>query len=102
VLIVQAVTEVEVPDARLAALTEAATWLSEAVGTSSGRSPAALRMTKIAAINEAGVNIISTLDLSGSSSSWPPRRASSWRPRRASSGSWIRKRAGTGSGSITG
>ena len=64
VLIVHAVTEVDVPDARIAALTEAATWLSEAVGASLREESAALRMTKIAAINEAGVNIISTLDLS--------------------------------------
>jgi diguanylate cyclase (GGDEF)-like protein len=63
VLIVHAVTEVEVPDARLAALTESASWLSEAVGASLREESAALRMTKIAAINEAGVNIISTLDL---------------------------------------
>jgi diguanylate cyclase (GGDEF)-like protein len=64
VLVVHAVTEAAVPDARIAALTEAATWLSETVGASLREESAALRMTKIAAINEAGVNIISTLDLS--------------------------------------
>ena len=64
VLVVHAVTEEEIPDARLAALGDAATWLSEAVGASLREESAALRMTKIAAINEAGVNIISTLDLS--------------------------------------
>ncbi|HEX9205337.1 MAG TPA: GAF domain-containing protein, partial [Candidatus Deferrimicrobiaceae bacterium] len=63
VLIVHAVTEVDVPDARLAAVTESVSWLSEAVGASLREESAALRMTKIAAINEAGVNIISTLDL---------------------------------------
>ena len=64
VLVVHAVTESEIPDARLSALTDAATWLSEAVGVSLREESATLRMTKIAAINEAGVNIISTLDLS--------------------------------------
>jgi diguanylate cyclase (GGDEF)-like protein len=64
VMVVHAVSEVDLPDARLAALSEASTWLSEAVGASLREESAALRMTKIAAINEAGVNIISTLDLS--------------------------------------
>jgi len=64
VLAVNAVSEAEIPDARLDALSEAATWLSEALGSSLREESAALRMTKIAAINEAGVNIISTLDLS--------------------------------------
>ncbi|HEY3489673.1 MAG TPA: diguanylate cyclase [Candidatus Deferrimicrobiaceae bacterium] len=44
-------------------LAEAAAILSEALGASLREESASLRMTKIAAINEAGVNIISTLDL---------------------------------------
>jgi len=45
-------------------VTDAAVLLSDAVGVSLREESAALRMTKIAAINEAGINIISTLDLS--------------------------------------
>jgi GAF domain-containing protein len=45
------------------AVSEAATLLSDSVGVSLREESAALRMTKIAAINEAGINIISTLDL---------------------------------------
>ncbi|HEY5995816.1 MAG TPA: diguanylate cyclase, partial [Candidatus Deferrimicrobiaceae bacterium] len=44
-------------------LAEAAGLLGDAVGASLREESTALRMTKLAAINEAGVNIISTLDL---------------------------------------
>jgi len=64
VLVVQAVTVDEIPEERLAAVADAAALLSDAVGVSLREESAALRMTKIAAINEAGINIISTLDLS--------------------------------------
>ncbi len=45
------------------ALVEAASLVSDMVGSSLREESTTLRMTKIAAINEAGVNIISTLDL---------------------------------------
>jgi len=64
VLVLQTVTEVAIPEERLSALADAAVLLSDAVGVSLREESAALRMTKIAAINEAGINIISTLDLS--------------------------------------
>ncbi|HWS16213.1 MAG TPA: diguanylate cyclase [Candidatus Methylomirabilis sp.] len=64
VLVLQTVTEGEIPEERLSALADAAVLLSDAVGVSLREESAALRMTKIAAINEAGINIISTLDLS--------------------------------------
>ncbi len=64
VLVAQAASEAGVPEDRQAALVDVSTLLSDAVGTSLREESAALRMTKIAAINEAGVNIISTLDLS--------------------------------------
>jgi len=64
VLVLHTVTEVEIPEERLSALADAASLLSDAVGVSLREESAALRMTKIAAINEAGINIISTLDLS--------------------------------------
>jgi diguanylate cyclase (GGDEF)-like protein len=64
VLVVQAVTEAEIPEEKLSAVADAAALLSDAVGVSLREESAALRMTKIAAINEAGINIISTLDLS--------------------------------------
>ena len=49
---------------RMDALREASILLSDSVAVSLREESAAQRMTKIAAINEAGVNIISTLDLS--------------------------------------
>jgi diguanylate cyclase (GGDEF)-like protein len=64
VLLVHAVSESGVPDEVRAALIDLSALLSDAVGASLREESAALRMTKIAAINEAGVNIISTLDLS--------------------------------------
>jgi len=64
VLVAQTASEAGVPEDRQGALVDASTLLSDAVGSSLREESAALRMTKIAAINEAGVNIISTLDLS--------------------------------------
>jgi diguanylate cyclase (GGDEF)-like protein len=64
VFVVQAVTEAGIPEDRQAVLAEVSKVLSDTVGASLREESAALRMTKIAAINEAGVNIISTLDLS--------------------------------------
>lgn len=63
VLVVQAVTSDGVGTERMEALGEAVALLADAVGASLREESAALRMTKIAAINEAGVNIISTLDI---------------------------------------
>jgi diguanylate cyclase (GGDEF)-like protein len=63
VLAIQATSEGGIPPERMAALEEAAVLLSDSVGVSLREESAALRMTKIAAINEAGINIISTLDL---------------------------------------
>jgi len=63
VLVVQTVSEAEFPEEKLSVVTDAAVLLSDAVGVSLREESAALRMTKIAAINEAGINIISTLDL---------------------------------------
>jgi len=64
VLVVQSATESGIAADRVAALGSAAGLLSDSVGASLREESAALRMTKIAAINEAGINIISTLDLS--------------------------------------
>ncbi|MBE0569093.1 MAG: diguanylate cyclase [Deltaproteobacteria bacterium] len=64
VFVIQAVTEAGIPEERQAVLAEVSKVLSDTVGASLREESAALRMTKIAAINEAGVNIISTLDLS--------------------------------------
>ncbi len=64
VLVVHSVSGEGVPEEQRAALIEISTLLSDVVGASLREESAALRMTKIAAINEAGVNIISTLDLS--------------------------------------
>ncbi len=64
VLVVNAVSEAGVSEEQRAALVELSELLSDAVGAALREESAALRMTKIAAINEAGVNIISTLDLS--------------------------------------
>jgi diguanylate cyclase (GGDEF)-like protein len=63
VLSVDAVTAAGIGPGKAEALEEAATLLADALGSSVREESAALRMTKIAAINEAGVNIISTLDL---------------------------------------
>lgn len=63
VFVVQCVSSDGIGPERLEAVGEAVSVLSDAVGASLREESAALRMTKIAAINEAGVNIISTLDL---------------------------------------
>jgi diguanylate cyclase (GGDEF)-like protein len=63
VFIVQSVSENGVPQEAIEALGEAVAFLADSVGASLREESAALRMTKIAAINEAGINIISTLDL---------------------------------------
>ncbi len=63
VLTVQVASSGGISPERVEALAEAAPLLSDSVGVSLREESAALRMTKIAAINEAGINIISTLDL---------------------------------------
>jgi len=63
VLVIQMTSASGIPQERVAALDEAAMLLSDSIGVSLREESAALRMTKIAAINEAGINIISTLDL---------------------------------------
>jgi GGDEF domain-containing protein len=64
VLVVQSVSENGVAEGKTAALGEAVLLLSDSVGVSLREETTAQRMTKIAAINEAGINIISTLDIS--------------------------------------
>ncbi|MEW6721029.1 MAG: diguanylate cyclase [Thermodesulfobacteriota bacterium] len=63
VFVVHSVSEGGIAGDQREALLEVSKVLSDAVGASLREESAALRMTKIAAINEAGVNIISTLDL---------------------------------------
>ncbi|NJD62121.1 MAG: diguanylate cyclase [Deltaproteobacteria bacterium] len=63
VLVVQLTSDDGIPQERVDALAEAIVLLSDSVGVSLREESTALRMTKIAAINEAGINIISTLDL---------------------------------------
>jgi diguanylate cyclase (GGDEF)-like protein len=63
VLVVQLVSQGGISPGKAEALEEGAALLADAVGASLREESTALRMTKIAAINEAGVNIISTLDL---------------------------------------
>jgi GGDEF domain-containing protein len=64
VLMIQSVSQNGVAAEKIEALREAVLLLSDSVGVSLREETAAQRMTKIAAINEAGINIISTLDLS--------------------------------------
>ncbi len=64
VLVVQSVSENGVAEEKTAILGEAVLLLSDSVGVSLREETTADRMTKIAAINEAGINIISTLDIS--------------------------------------
>ncbi len=64
VLVIQSVSQSGVAKEKIEALEEAALLLSDSVGVSLREETTAERMTKIAAINEAGINIISTLDLS--------------------------------------
>lgn len=63
ILVVQSVSEGGVTPEQVEVLGEAVAFLADTVGVSLREESAALRMTKIAAINEAGINIISTLDL---------------------------------------
>jgi signal transduction protein with GAF and PtsI domain len=63
VMVVQSASPDGIDTARMQALTDAADILADSIGISLKEESAALRMTKIAAINEAGINIISTLDL---------------------------------------
>ena len=63
VLAVESASENGTMKDRADTLAEAAAMLSDSLGASLREESTALRMTKIAAINEAGVNIISTLDL---------------------------------------
>jgi len=58
VLVVQTVSEGEFPEEKRSVVTDAAVLPSDAVGVSLREESAALRMTKIAAINEAGINTI--------------------------------------------
>lgn len=64
VLVIQSVSDSGVPPEKKEALRDAAVLLADSLGVSLREETAAQRMTKIAAINEAGINIISTLDLS--------------------------------------
>ncbi len=64
VLLVQSVSENGVGEEKTAILGEAVLLLSDSVGMSLREETTSQRMTKIAAINEAGINIISTLDIS--------------------------------------
>ncbi|MDA8121635.1 MAG: diguanylate cyclase [Deltaproteobacteria bacterium] len=63
VLAIQSTSSGGIAPERVAAVGEASALLSDSVGVSLREESTALRMTKIAAINEAGINIISTLDL---------------------------------------
>ncbi|MGA6992624.1 MAG: GAF domain-containing protein, partial [Candidatus Deferrimicrobiaceae bacterium] len=64
VLVVQSVSQNGVDEEHVGILGEAALLLSDSVGISLREETTSQRMTKIAAINEAGINIISTLDIS--------------------------------------
>jgi diguanylate cyclase (GGDEF)-like protein len=64
VLLVQSTSANGILQERMEALKEASLLLADSVGSSLREESTALRMTKIAAINEAGINIISTLDIS--------------------------------------
>jgi diguanylate cyclase (GGDEF)-like protein len=63
VLVIHSASTSGISPERVSGLSEAAILLSDSVGVSLREESATLRMTKIAAINEAGINIISTLDL---------------------------------------
>jgi len=63
VLTLHAVTESGFSQESQSAVYEAAKFLADTIGSSMREESIALRMTKVAAINEAGINIISTLDL---------------------------------------
>ncbi|MBI5341763.1 MAG: diguanylate cyclase [Deltaproteobacteria bacterium] len=63
VLVIQSASSDGIAPGHAQALTDAAALLADSIGVSLREESTALRMTKIAAINEAGINIISTLDL---------------------------------------
>lgn len=63
VLVVQSASPVGVDLEQASSLGDAVAVLADSIGVSLREESTALRMTKIAAINEAGINIISTLDL---------------------------------------
>jgi len=63
VLVVQSASAAGIDPDQASVLGDAVATLSDAIGVSLREESTALRMTKIAAINEAGINIISTLDL---------------------------------------
>ena len=64
VLVIQSASQDGIGPESIQAISDAADLLADTIGISLKEESAALRMTKIAAINEAGINIISTLDLS--------------------------------------
>lgn len=64
VVSIQTVSDDGLPHEKLKALQETVDLLSDVISVSIKEETISQRMTKIAAINEAGVNIISTLDLS--------------------------------------
>ena len=64
VLVIHALTDSGFSQECQFAVSEAAKLLADTIGSSLREESVALRMTKIDAINEVGVNIISTLDLS--------------------------------------
>lgn len=63
VLVVQSASTAGIDPGQASVLGDAVATLSDSIGVSLREESTALRMTKIAAINEAGINIISTLDL---------------------------------------
>jgi len=63
VLVIQSASPDGIAPGHAQALTDAVALLADSIGVSLREESTALRMTKIAAINEAGINIISTLDL---------------------------------------
>ena len=64
VLVLHAVTESGFSEERQSAVSGAAKFLADTIGSSLREESVSIRMNKIAAINDVGVNIISTLDLS--------------------------------------
>jgi diguanylate cyclase (GGDEF)-like protein len=63
VMVIQSASPDGIAPGHAQALTDAVALLADSIGVSLREESTALRMTKIAAINEAGINIISTLDL---------------------------------------
>ncbi|MCL2103288.1 MAG: diguanylate cyclase [Syntrophorhabdaceae bacterium] len=63
VLVLHAVSESGLSRKRQFVISEVAKFLADVVGSSIREESVALRMTKMSAINEAGINIVSTLDI---------------------------------------